>query len=95
MAEPPATVIWVNAARNTGGSLGVSLIAKLLSHRKQFDRSLRVDLSGLAKGGGMTAAFSVERSNRRGHCRVRPPADVTRAGGHECRHPRFPRYAAG
>jgi hypothetical protein len=49
-----------NAARNTGGSLGVSLIAQLLSHRQQFDQSLRVDLSGLPRGGGMTAAFSVD-----------------------------------
>jgi DHA2 family multidrug resistance protein len=33
----------INAARNTGGSIGVSIISNLLTHREQFDQSRLVE----------------------------------------------------
>ena len=35
----------INAARNTGGSIGVSIAANVLAHREQFHQSCAVDVS--------------------------------------------------
>lgn len=39
-AAPPALI---NAARNTGGSIGVALAANVLAHREQFHQSRLVE----------------------------------------------------
>ena len=41
-ATIPASAL-INAARNTGGSIGVSLVSNVLTHREQFHQSRLVE----------------------------------------------------